>query len=227
MAFNAFEIVPGIDHTNTHMATTAVVTGLIIGLSFLGNRALGRGEQAIEPAEKISIKALFEIFLDFMYWMNDMVLGKSGRKYIPFFGSIFLFIFINNIFGLVPGVVPATENFNTGFAVGIFSFVFYNWYGFKEDGFAYLKHFIGPMIWIGPLMLIIELISHAVRPISLGLRLSGNMTGDHMVLGIFLELTKIGVPVIFYGFGLFVCFVQAFVFTLLSMVYVMMASHHD
>lgn len=226
-SFNFVEMIPGVTHANAHVATAAVVTGIITLTAIAGRAAIGKGEAAIEPAGKLSLKAIFESIVDFMYWLNDMVLGKSGRKYIPFFGSIFIFIFINNIFGLVPGMAPATENFNTGFAVGMFSFVFYNWYGLKEDGLAYLKHFLGPMLFLAPLMLVIEIISHFVRPVSLGLRLGGNMTGDHQVLASFLELTGVGVPVIFYFFGLFVCFIQAFVFTLLSMVYVMMASHHD
>jgi F-type H+-transporting ATPase subunit a len=99
--------------------------------------------------------------------------------------------------------------------------------GLKENGVGYLKHFLGPLIWLAPLLLPIELISHMVRPASLGLRLAGNMTGDHTVLGIFLNLVPIGVPMVFYVLGLFVCFLQAFVFSLLSMVYISMATAHD
>ena len=116
---------------------------------------------------------------------------------------------------------------NTAFAIGIFIFFTYNFLGIKENGLAYLKHFLGPMLLLAPLMLPLEIISHVVRPMSLGLRLSGNMTGDHTVLGIFLDLVPYVVPVIFYGLGTFVSFVQAFVFTLLSMIYIAMATAHD
>ena len=125
-------------------------------------------------------------------------------------------------------MTPATDNINTTFAMGIFSFVVYNIYGIKEHGLAYVKHFLGPLLLLAPLMLIIELISHVVRPVSLGLRLQGNMMGDHTVLGIFLDLLPYtGVPVLFYMLGLFVCFMQAFVFTMLSMIYVSIAISHD
>jgi F-type H+-transporting ATPase subunit a len=101
-------------------------------------------------------------------------------------------------------------------------------YGIKENGIGYLQHFLGPIIWLAPIMLPIELISHMVRPFSLGLRLANVMMGDHTVVGIFLGLGPgVVLPIPFYLLGIFVCFVQAFVFTLLSMVYVAMATAHD
>jgi F-type H+-transporting ATPase subunit a len=157
----------------------------------------------------------------------DQVMGHGSQKYVPLIGAIFVYILFNNFFGLVPGVTPATENLNTTLAAGLSVFVLYNAFGLKENGIGYLKHFLGPLIWLAPLMLPIELISHLVRPASLGLRLMGNMTGDHTVLGIFLNLVPIGVPIIFYVLGMFVCFVQAFVFSLLSMVYISLATAHD
>jgi F-type H+-transporting ATPase subunit a len=128
---------------------------------------------------------------------------------------------------LIPGFSPPTTNFNVTFALGLFSFVAYNFFGFKEQGASYLKHFVGPMIWLAPLMIPLELISNLVRPFSLALRLLGNMTGDHAVLEIFTDMTKVIIPVLFYGLGAFVSLVQAFVFTLLSLVYVSLAvTHH-
>ena len=119
--------------------------------------------------------------------------------------------------------------------MGLFIFIAYNWEGFREHGLSYLKQFLGPtgnriLAPINLLVLImlpIELVSHLARPMSLGLRLQGNMMGDHTVLGVFLDLTHFIIPVIFYFLGLFVCFMQAFVFTILSMVYISMAISHD
>ena len=156
-----------------------------------------------------------------------MVIGKKGRKFVPLFASIFLYVWFNNLLGLVPGMTPATENINTTVAIGLFSFAAYNYFGFKEHGISYLKQFMGPLLLLAPLMIIIELISHIVRPASLGLRLQGNMLGDHTVLGIFLDLVPYGIPVVFYFLGMFVCTMQAFVFTMLSMIYVSMAISHD
>ena len=98
-------------------------------------------------------------------------------------------VFANNLIGLVPGFLPPTENFNTTLALGLFVFLYYNYEGIKVQGIVgHIKHFMGPVWYLAPLMLILELISHSVRPISLGLRLKGNMQGDHMVLSIFSDI---------------------------------------
>lgn len=159
--------------------------------------------------------------------MAEGVLGHRARQYVPLYGTFFLLILVSNLMGLIPGFSPPTTNFNVTFALGLTSFIAYNTFGFREQGAGYLKHFVGPMLWLAPLMIPLELISNLVRPFSLSLRLMGNMTGDHTVLEIFTDLTKLIIPVIFYGLGTFVSFVQAFVFTLLSMVYVALAvTHH-
>jgi len=227
MAFNLTELIPGITHGNSHVATAAIATGTILVFSVLGRIALGTGEAAIMPAGKISIKGIFETVINFIRGLCETVMGREGVSMAPLFGSLFFFLFFNNLVGLLPGMTPATENINTGVAVGIFSFIIYNLFGFKEHGVAYLKHFLGPVLWLAPLMLPIELISHTVRPISLGLRLQGNMMGDHLVLGIFTELLPVPGAVIFYFLGFFVSFMQAFVFTMLSMIYVSMSTSHD
>lgn len=228
-------MIPGVDHHNTHVATAAVVTGGLIMLSLAGRAALGNGEKAIIPAGKVSLKGIFESLIEFVVGLIEMVIGKGNQSYAPLFASIFTFILINNLVGLLPGMTPATDNVNTTFAVGIFSFLFYNFVGIREKGFKYYEDFTGHLplsfIWLWPLMIVIEILSHVFRPVSLGLRLAGNMTGDHAVLGVFLEILPAPavyfVPIVFYTLGLLVCFIQAFVFTLLSMTYVMMAQPHD
>lgn len=217
----------GVGHHYTYVAVAGLVTALIVLLSVIARIALGSGEAAIAPAPGFSLKGVFEVVVEFINTLVVMVLGEHGKHYIPLFASVFFYIFFSNIFGLLPGMTASTSNMNAALSVGLFSFVMYNVLGVKENGLGYFKHFLGPVVWLAPLMLPIELISHAVRPMSLGLRLSGNMTGDHTVLGIFLDLVPVGIPVIFYGLGTFVSFVQAFVFTLLSMIYVMMATAHD
>ena len=225
--FNWTQLIPGVDHHFVPLAT-ATVAGLgMIAMGLVGRMALGSGESAVVPASRVSVKGILEVLTEFIVSLVDMVVGKHGRHFVPFFASLFVYILANNLLGLVPGMTPSTDNINTTIGVGLFSFIAYNFYGFKEHGISYLKQFLGPMLLLAPLMLIIEVISHIVRPISLGLRLQGNMMGDHTVLGIFLDLVPYGVPVIFYGLGVFVCFMQAFVFTLLSMIYVSMAISHD
>lgn len=228
-------MIPGVDHGNTHVATAVVVTAGLVLFSLAGRMALGNGEKAIIPAGKLSVKGFFETLVEFIIWLADLVLGKEGRKFVPLFASVFTFILINNLVGLLPGMTPATDNFNTTFAVGIFSFIVYNIVGIRDRGLNYVHDFTGHLplsfFWLMPLMIIIEILSHVFRPVSLGLRLAGNMTGDHAVLGVFLDILPAPlvfiVPVLFYALGLLVSFIQAFVFTLLSMTYVMMAQPQD
>lgn len=228
-------MLPGVDHAHVHVATAAIVTLGLIAFSIAGRLALGKGEAAVMPAGHFSIKGLFEALTEFIASLTEMVIGKGNDKYVPLFASIFTFILINNLVGLLPGMTPATENFNTTFAVGIFSFLVYNYVGIRDKGFKYYEDFTGHLplsfIWLWPLMLVIEILSHVFRPVSLGLRLAGNMTGDHAVVGVFLDILPAPfvyfVPIVFYSLGLLVCFIQAFVFTLLSMTYVMMAQPHE
>jgi F-type H+-transporting ATPase subunit a len=142
-------------------------------------------------------------------------------------GTLFVFIFASNLLGLIPVFQPATDNMNTTLALGLFVFLYYNYAGFKAHGAAYLKHFLGPVLWLAPLMLVIELASHLFRPLSLALRLRGNILGDHIVLGVFSGLVPYLLPVIFYGLGVFVAFMQAFVFCLMTMVYISLSTSHD
>ena len=225
--FNWTQLIPGVGHEYTHIATAAITGVAIIAFAFVGRLALGTGEAAYAPASKFSVKGIFEIVSEFIVGLSEMVIGEQGRKFAPFFASIFFYIWINNFVGLLPGMTPATDNMNTTLALGIFSFIAYNFFGLRENGVGYLKHFLGPVLLMAPLMVVIEIISHLIRPMSLGLRLYGNMVGDHTVLGIFLDLVPYGVPAIFYGLGVFVATMQAFVFTMLSMIYVSMAIAHD
>jgi F-type H+-transporting ATPase subunit a len=146
--------------------------------------------------------------------------------------------------GLLPGFAPPTGNLNTTLGLALVSFVGYNVIGVREQGVGYFKHFIGPMTalpgggWLTkfafiPVLLIsaafffiLEVFSHGFRPVSLSLRLFGNMMGDHQVIEAFTNLTKIVVPVAFYALGTLVAVIQAFVFTLLSMIYVALAVSH-
>jgi F-type H+-transporting ATPase subunit a len=227
MSFTWTSLIPGVGHEYAHVATASIVTGGLIVASVAAKKALGTGDAAVVPAGRFSLKGLFETITEFIAGLCDMVIGEGGRNYVPMFASFFTFILVNNLIGVVPGMAPATENLNTTLAMGLFVFITYNLFGIKHNGIGYLKHFLGPFLLLSPLMLVIELISHIVRPISLGLRLANVLKGDHTVVGIFLDLVPIALPIPFYLLGIFVAFVQAFVFTLLSMVYVALATAHD
>lgn len=216
-----------VDYKFKYVALSAFTTVMIVMMSVAGRLALGSGEAAIQPAGKFSLKGFFEAFTEFINSLVKMVLGNHGQIYVPLFGAIFFYIAMNNLVGLLPGMGASTSNLNTSLALGLCSFLAYNIIGVQHAGLAYFKHFLGPIWWMAWIMLPIELISNFVRPISLGIRLQVNMQADHAILGTFIDLTKVVIPVIFYGMGTFVSLVQAFVFTMLSMVYVMMATADD
>jgi F-type H+-transporting ATPase subunit a len=225
--FTWVSVIPGLNLLPGHVATALIVLGLIIFFVLRANaqRAAAR-DQAI-PDDSLTFRNIAELLVEGVISMAEGILGHQAKKYVPLYGTFFIYILVCNLMGLLPGFSPPTTNFNVTLALGLLSFTAYNVFGFKEQGVGYLKHFVGPMLWLAPLMIPLELISNFVRPFSLALRLLGNMTGDHTVLEIFTDLTKVGIPVIFYGLGTFVSFVQAFVFTLLSMVYVSLAvTHH-
>lgn len=230
MAFNWTQLIPqiGHDHDKVAVATFAITSVALVFVALAGRASLGNGETAVMPAGKFSLRGLLEMVTEFVAGLVDTVIGHHGRKFTPMFTAVFFFVLVNNLVGVIPGMTPATENINTTFGMGLFMFLTYNVLGIKENGIVnYLKHFMGPVVLLAPLMFVIELVSHFVRPFSLGLRLANVMMGDHIVLGVFTDLIPIGAPIPFYVMGLFVAFVQAFVFTLLSMVYVAFATAHD
>ena len=133
--------------------------------------------------------------------------------------TLSLFILVSNLIALVPGFMPPTANLNTNAALALSVFAMTHVIGFKEHGLSYIKQFTGPIWWLVPLMLPIEIIGHLARPVSLTLRLFGNMYGHEIVLMIFLSLAPAFLPIPMMFMGILVAFIQAYVFTLLSMIY--------
>ena len=225
--------IPGLEHAPVHVIHAALVAGVLLITMLFARMQLAKAVKepgaAIVPPEKMTYRNFFEILAEKLYGLCESVLGEHQTKvYYPFIGTLFIFIFTCNLLGLIPGFLPPTDNMNTTLALGFFVFIYYNVEGVRANGVVgHLKHFWGPVWWLGPLMFVIEIISHCIRPISLGLRLRWNMTGDHIVLGVFTDLVPYVVPVVFMMLGTFVAFVQAFVFSLLTMVYISMSTAHD
>lgn len=217
-------------HLPWQTITFIFVCSLFLVAGFIYRAKTASVDNALVPDKGFSFRNVIETFGDFLFDLAKNIMGeKDAKKYFTLVMTVFMVIFCNNLIGLIPGFLPPTENFNTTFAMGIFVFIYYNYQGIRAQGLVgHIKHFLGPVVFLAPLMLIIELISHAVRPVSLGLRLKGNMEGDHLVLSIFSDLVPYIVPVPFYALGIFVSFIQAFVFTLLTMIYIGSAvEHHD
>lgn len=226
------EMIPLIGQLPYQVSGAIVVAAGLAGTTWVARRQLDRATQsadgALVPEPKLTFRNFFEILAESLYKLTISVMGEhDAKRFFPIVGSLFVFIFASNLMGLIPGFLPPTDNLNTTLAVGLFVFLFYNFIGIKTHGLAYLKHFMGPVIWLAPLMFLIEVISHVVRPLSLALRLRGNIMGDHMVLSVFSEMIPVLVPTAFYGLGVFVSFMQAFVFCLLTMVYISLSAAHD
>jgi len=222
--FTWMSVIPGLNELPDHTATAGVVAALLLGTAFVARRQLAAAADAAVPDGTLTARNLMEIFVEQFTALVEGVVGRDTNLYAPFYGALFLFILCCNLIGLLPGFTPPTSNVNTTLGLGITSFIVYNYFGFRAHGISYLKHFLGPIWWLIVLMLPLELIDNFLRPLTLNLRLLMNMFADHLVLDIFTDLTRVIVPVLFYMLGTFVSVIQAFVFTLLSLVYVSLAT---
>lgn len=225
--FSWVQQVPGLSVLEPHTSTALLVMVGLLLFAIRARQQLASATDAVVPDQGFSARNIAEVVTEFITNLSESVIGHDGPKYVPLFGSLFVFILGSNLIGLIPGFTPPTDNFNVTLALGVVSFVAYNFYGVQAHGVAYLKQFMGPLLLLAPLMIVVELFSHLFRPASLAIRLYGNMFADHLLLGIFTDLTKLFIPVIFYLLGTFVSLVQALVFTLLTMVYVGLAISHD
>jgi F-type H+-transporting ATPase subunit a len=244
--FTWYALLPeGLQHLiGDHTFFAIVAAVLVILIALKARAALSRAQDPVVPAAELGSRNIAELLVQLVVSQSDTIIGKQGRKYVPFFGTFFFFILVSNLMGLLPGFAPPTGNLNTTLGLALVSFIGYNVIGVREQGMSYLQHFFGPMsslpaksllgkIALVPVLLIsvvfffiLEAFSHGFRPVSLSLRLFGNMMGDHQVIEAFTNLTKLVVPVAFYAMGTLVSVIQAFVFTLLSMIYVALAISH-
>ena len=230
--FNWVSLVPGLAEQPNHVVMAAAVLLVLTVMTGIASLQLKKRMQdmdtALVPEPKLTYRNFFEIIAEKLYGLTEQTLGKHDAPlYFPLIGTLFVFIFASNILGLIPGFLPPTDNLNTTLAMSSFVFLYYNYKGIQANGLGYLKHFMGPVWWLAPLMFAIELISHLIRPISLAFRLRWNITGDHIVMGVFSDLVPLLVPVGFLGLGLFVSLIQAFVFCMMTMVYISLATAHD
>ncbi len=224
-----------------HVAAYAGVVLFLVLVGLYVSRRLKNTKEHLLPEGKFSFYGFIETIVGATYKLSADLMGPKPAKYfLPLIGACALVIFFSNALGLIPGFLPPTDNLNTTFAMAMVIFVTTHVYGIKEHGFVnYFSHFFGPKVpwwiawFIGPLMFVIEMISHIVRPVTLAIRLMANMTADHLVLGIFvglfaaMGLVLLPVPVVFYLMGCLVVTVQTLVFCLLSVIYITLAIQHE
>jgi F-type H+-transporting ATPase subunit a len=203
-----------------HVAFSWLVMAVLLGLTCLVPR-----QPALVPR---GVQNVLEAVLEFVLGVLDDVMGPAGRRFLPLIATLGLYIFGSNLLGLIPGFAAPTDNVNTTASCAIVVFFAYHWIGIRQHGlWPYLKHFAGPMPALAPLMVPIEVISHVARPLSLTLRLFGNIAGEHVVSLIFFSLMPFLLPVPMMLMGLFFGLIQAFVFVMLTVIYISGAVAHE
>ena len=215
----------------THVFSALLVLAFVtLGAMSFSSAMRRGGDEAIVPPAKFSLRNLFEVVGDALWNLTRNIMGEeNGRKYLPLIGTLACFIFFSNVLALIPGMVPPTSTLKTNVALALTVFVITHIEGIRAQGIvSYLKHFAGPIWWLAWIMIPIEIIGHLARPLSLSMRLMGNMVSDHKVVGVFFFLVPLLVPVPFLILGTMVAVIQTLVFCLLSMVYINMAvATHD
>jgi F-type H+-transporting ATPase subunit a len=224
-------------HVSWVIWSALFAAALLLGTGLLVRaRIASAGPGAVIPDEGFTLRNLYEVAVEGLAGLAEQNMGPKWRRYFPIVATIFFFILIANLLGLVPGIDGATGNANTTWAWALISFAVHQWVGIREHGWSYVNHFLGPSLYdlklggrtyhlrlLAPLYAPIELISHVSRIFTLAVRLLANMFADHTVVAVWILLVPVAVPAVFMGLGLLVAFLQAFVFALLSMIYIGLA----
>lgn len=199
-------------HENTHVIHSWLVMVILI----VGTVLFLKGTEMIPRKGQNVFEVIVGGIEDFMVDIT----GPEGRFFFPFIATLFLYILVSNLIGLIPGFFSPTANLNTTLSLALCSFVYTHIIGIKFHGAKYIKHFMGPVWWLAPLLFPIELIGHVARVMSLSIRLFGNIFGKETVLAILFVLAGFylaPLPILFLG--ILVSFIQALVFMLLSIIY--------
>ena len=191
---------------------------LLLVLSVLATKAIKTIPSGMQNFMEVVVGGIENMIVETM--------GEHGRPFFPLIATLAIFVLVSNLIGLVPGFFPPTANINTTAACAIIVFLSTHVVGIKHHGLGYIKHFLGPIAWLAPIMFFIEVIGHVSRPVSLTLRLFGNMNGHELVLMIFFGLAPFLVPLPMMLMGVLVSFIQAFVFMLLAMIYIQGSLEH-
>ena len=206
-------------HTYPHVLYSWVLMVFLIICGALAAKGVKLVPGKFQNLAEVIVSGIEEFMVD--------TVGEEGRWLFPLAATIFLYIFLGNLIGIIPGFFPPTANLNTTASCALVVVVFTHVIGVKYHGVAYIKHFMGPVWWMAPLIFIIEIIGHLARILSLSFRLFGNMMGHEIVLAILFGLAGLFfAPLPIMALGIFVAFVQGFVFFLLSIIYFSGAMEH-
>ena len=184
-------------------------------------------KSSLSPDKPGKLQHVFELIYGFIKTQASEVGIHHPEKYSAFFGTLFIFVAAMNLIGIIPIFESPTMEVSVAAGLAVCTWVYYHVQGFRELGPGYLKQFMGPILLLFWLMIPIELIGHFARMLSLSVRLYGNMFAGEQITTVFISLTKLGIPVVFMALHVFVAFLQAYVFSLLTMIYVSMAISHE
>src|SRR6266853_5222511 len=230
---NALRHLIGLSGPTEHPWDNSIVMELLVVALLVVAVAILRSSLSVDKPGKL--QHIFEMLHEFFTTTVHEIGIHHGEKYIPYIGTIFIFILSMNLIGIIPAFESPTMAKWVPAGLAVVTFMYFNAMGFQAHGIKYLAHFAGPVRFSNPIgngliiifMCFIEVISLFIRPLSLTVRLYGNMFAGEQVTNVFLGLTKIVIPVIFMTLHVFVSLVQAYVFTLLTTIYIAFATSHE
>lgn len=213
---------------------SALLAVILLALAAMSvKRKLASEDGGVLPDEGVTLRNLIEVIVFQLATLSRDIMGEDWRKHFPIIGTIFFFVLVSNVMGMVPWLGGATSDVNTTAAWAVISFLYYNYVGIRQHGAKYIYQFMGPVMghmkigeteyhvrWLAPFMLPLEIVLHLARIVSLAIRLLANMYADHTVVAVWIGLVPIAIPAIFMGLGLMVSVLQAVVFSLLTMIYI-------
>jgi len=201
---------------------------LVLGIAARVSSRLSNPDDAIVPEDRLTLRTFMEAFLGYFYDLAKSVMdAERAKKYFPLIGTAAMFVFFSNVLALIPGFPVATSSLNITLGCALVVFLCFNAYGLATNGFGYIAHLAGPAWYLWWLVFPIEVISLAVRPITLAVRLMLNMAVDHLILGIFLSLVAAFIPLPVMILGCLIILIQTLVFTLLTCIYIGLATEHE
>jgi F-type H+-transporting ATPase subunit a len=218
------------------LQSVALAGCILVAAGVTVRRQLVAGDRGILPDEGVSVRNVLELLVAWLADLARSVMGDEYRRYFPIVGTIFFFVLVSNLMGLVPGIGGSTSDVTVTTAWALISFAVYNYVGIKTHRWKYIYQFMGPSMveWkiggkvfhvrlLAPVFLPLEIVLHLARILTLSVRLLANMFADHTIIAVWIALVPVAIPAVFMGLGLLIAFLQAFVFALLTMIYVGLA----
>ncbi len=208
-----------------HLIPDYLVMSLIVAVIII--LFFGLSSRKLKPVPS-KLQSFLEIVIETFEGLLVDTIGEKGKKYLPMIATVGIFILISNLLGLIPGFMAPTSKLNVTAGCALTVFVYYHWQGIRSQGLLkYLKHFMGPIPLLAPLMIPIEVISHFSRPVSLSIRLFGNIFAEELLIVIIASIIPFFLPLPFMAVAIFTSIIQAFVFVLLSCIYIAGAVAHE